>query len=85
MPELGQIEVAKIPAPPQEVYPMVEEMTFRAIIKSKEQGYALLRAIQIVVNEMGAEPIISAINEVEKNPSLLQKAKSYLPYLKMIP
>jgi len=92
MQEIEQIETAKMFPPtktdqpiPAEIYPMVEEMTFRAIIKSKEQGYALLRAVQIIVNEMGSEIIISAVNEIEKNPSLIQKAKSYLPYLKMIP
>lgn len=91
MAELGQIEIAKIDATKievankQQVYPMVEEMILRAIIKSEEHGYRLLRAIQILVNELGADVIISAVDEVEKNPALLTKAKTYLPYLKMIP
>lgn len=79
--EKAKLEVAKQP----QLYPMVEEMTFRVIIKSEEQGYRLLRAIQLLVNEVGTETIISAIDEVERNPSLLTKAKTYLPYLKMIP
>ena len=79
--EKAKLEIAK----QKQIYPMVEEMTFRAIIKSEEQGYRLLRAIQLIVNEMGTDTIISAIDEVEKNPALLAKAKTYLPYLKMIP
>jgi len=68
----------------KKVYPLVEEMTFRAIIASEQDGYKLLRAIQILVNELGGEQIVSIMDKMESNPSLMQKAKSYLPYLKYI-
>ena len=69
------------PIKPVVMYPAVEEMTFRGIIKSEEEGYALLRAVQILVNELGADTIIKAVAAVEKKPKLLQQAKSYLPFL----
>ena len=89
MAELGQIETAKVAATeikpvevkPTKLYPMVEEMTFRGIIQSEEQGMALLRAIQILVNELGAPTIIQVVAAIEKKPQLLQQAKSYLPYI----
>jgi len=101
MAELGQIEIAKIPAdqavrPASEaikplaqpakavVYPVVEEMAFRGVINSQEQGMALLRAIQILVNELGADAIIQVVSSVEKKPELLQKAKTYLPYIALL-
>jgi len=87
--ELGQIETAKIAATeikpvevkPSQVYPMVEEMTFRGIIQSEEQGLFGLRAIQILVNELGLATIIQVVAAIEKKPQLLQQAKSYLPYI----
>ncbi len=65
----------------QQAYPMVEEMTFRAIINSEKEGYALLRAIQMLVNEMGANTIITLMDKIEKKPNLLMQAKNYLPYI----
>lgn len=66
------------------VYPLVEEMTFRGIIKNESQGYALLTAIQVLVNELGTDTIIELMETVKQKPALLQKAKSYLPYLKLL-
>lgn len=93
MAELGQLEIAKIPADqaikgtpsiPVVTYPAVEEMTFRGIIKSEAEGMALLRAIQILVYELGAATIIQVVGAIEKKPDLLAKAKSYLPYITML-
>jgi hypothetical protein len=66
------------------IYPIVEEMTFRAVINSNEQGMALLRAVQIIVNEFGAATLIEIMNKVEAKPSLMQKAKSMLPFIGMM-
>ena len=101
MAELGQIEIAKVPASeakilvdkelkiaaqpaPAVVYPIVEEMVFRGVINSQEQGMALLRAIQILVTELGAAAIIQVVASIEKKPELLQKAKAYLPYVALL-
>ena len=95
MAELGQIEIARIPASeaktapvvataPAVVYPVVEEMAFRGVINSQEQGMALLRAIQILVTELGAAAIIQVVASIEKKPELLQKAKAYLPYVALL-
>lgn len=91
---LAQLDVAKVPASmakpsPESIvstktYPTVEEMTFKGIVKSEEEAYALLRAVQILVNELGAETIIKVVGTVEKKPQLLQKAKTYLPYISML-
>jgi hypothetical protein len=66
---------------PAAVYPLVEEMTFRAIISNEAEGYALLRAVQILVNELGATQIVALMNKIEKKPSIMQQAKTYLPYI----
>jgi len=88
-----QLPVAKIPASEAIqgtgtlkpiTYPMVEELTFRAVIKSEAEGYALLRAVQIIVNEFGAESLITVMTTMEKKPELLQKAKQYLPYINIL-
>ncbi len=63
------------------LYPAVEEMTFRAIVADEKEAYALLRAIQILVNELGATQIIQLMNKVEQKPSILQQARNYLPYI----
>lgn len=68
-------------AQPAVQYPMVEEMTFRGIISSKEEGLALLRAVQIMVNELGAPTIVQLMKVLEKKPQLMQQAKTYLPYV----
>lgn len=92
---LGEVQLTLAPTAPEPVasvirqepsitYPIVEELTFKAFIKSQDQGYALLRAIQILVNELGAETIISAMDTVEKKPALIQKAKAFLPYINML-
>lgn len=82
-----QLPVAKIPASEVKkvtLYPTVEEMTFRGIINSEEEGYALLRAVQMLVNSLGATTIIKVMAAVEKKPQLMDRAKSFLPYIDMI-
>ena len=39
-------------------YPMIEELTFKCMIKSESQGYDLLKSVQILVNEVGPDIII---------------------------
>lgn len=68
----------------EKIYPMVEEMTFRAIIKSEKEGYELLRAVQILINEFGTEIPIQLVNKIEQKPQLLQKAKSMMPYIGLL-
>ena len=63
------------------IYPKVEELTFRTYVTSEEQARKLLVGIQALVNAIGAEPIIQVVSAIEKNPSLLSKAMSYLPTL----
>ena len=70
--------------PSTKVFPMVEELTIRALINSEAHGYELLKCIQALVNAVGADAIIDIVRKVEKNPSLLAKAKAYLPYLNML-
>jgi len=65
-------------------FPMVEELTVRAIIKSDAHGYELLACIQALINEVGADTIIAVVRKMEKNPKLLTKAKAYLPYIDML-
>ena len=77
-------EVVEVKEAVAKIYPMVEEMTFRAIIKSEKEGYEILRAVQILINELGSETIVQLINKVEQKPQLLQKAKSMLPYLGLL-
>lgn len=77
-------DVSDSPTEPKKVYPLVEEMTFKAPVKSEEEGYKLLMAIQVLVNELGAEQILSTYDYLIKNPSMIQKAKKYLPYIKML-
>ena len=70
--------------PSTETFPKVEELTIRAVIKSEAHGYELLKCIQALVNEVGADTIIDLVRKVEKNPTLLTKAKAYLPYINML-
>lgn len=67
-----------------QVYPMVEELVIRATINSEEHGMELLKCIQTVVNSVGADQIISAVRAIEKNPSILTKAQTMLPYLQKL-
>ena len=84
-----QLPVTKVPASEAKPggaltptsYPILEEMTFKGIIKSEAEGYALLSSIQAIVNEFGAEPIIKLVDTLRKNPELLAKAKTYIPLL----
>ena len=69
-----------IPGTPN-IYPKVEELTFRTYVTSEDQARRLLIGIQALVNAIGAEPIIQVVSAIEKNPSLLSKAMSYLPTL----
>lgn len=62
-------------------YPIVEELTFRALIQSEAQGYELLAGVQALVNEFGTETILGMFRKVAANPSLINKAKSFLPFL----
>ena len=82
-----QVTPTTTPVTPVEAskqYPMVEEMTFKCPVISEAQAYDLLIAIQFLVNSVGAGDIISTVDYVSKNPSMMQKAKKYLPYLKML-
>lgn len=67
-----------IPGTP-DVYPKVEDLTFRTYVTSEDQARKLLIGIQALVNAIGAEPIIQVVSAIEKNPSLLSKAINYLP------
>lgn len=62
-------------------YPRNEELIVQSVIYSEEQGYALLRAIQIVVNSFGGDTIIKLVDKLEKNPKLADKAKQYVPLI----
>jgi len=84
------LDVAQVPAsqaipglPPTsaKVFPMYEELTFRANITSEQQGYELLVCIQGLVNTLGTETIIAAIKKLDANPNLINSAKQYLKYL----
>ena len=74
-------QIKPIPIVDNVQYPTVEDMTFRGIINSREEGLALLRAVQIMVNELGAPTIVQLMKILENKPQLMQQAKSYLPYL----
>ena len=77
-------EIKLAPQLETKVWPTVEELVIRAIIKSPEQGLELLKCLQAIVNEFGADMIITLVRKVEKDPSLMQKAQKYLPYLSML-
>jgi len=78
------ITTSEVAIEPKKVYPMVEEMTFRSPVKSEEEAYRLLMAVQTLVNEVGPVEIISLFDYFIKNPSAIVKAKKYLPYIKML-
>lgn len=91
-----QLPVAQIPASeaisgapnlpdkPIVQYPIVEELTFRCVINSEAEGLALLRAVQIMVNEFGLSTILTVMNKLEQKPELFKKAVQYLPYINML-
>jgi len=83
--ELGQLEVAKIPATEAKKYPAYEELTFRANVTSEAEAMELLVCIQAIVNFAGAQMIIKGVRTIEKDPSIIQKAMNALPLLKFIP
>ena len=56
-------------------YPMIEELTFKCMIKSESQGYDLLKSVQILVNEVGPDTIIELMTTVQKNLIYLIKPK----------
>ena|ERR1035437_6826665 len=62
-------------------YPRNEELIVQCVINSEAEGMALLRAVQLLVNTFGASTIIGVITKLEKNPNLVDKAKSNLPWL----
>ena len=66
------------------IYPLVEELTFRAIVASEAEAYSVLRAVQILINEFGVSTLLNIVNKLETKPSLVQKAKGMLPYLSML-
>lgn len=65
-------------------YPMIEELTFKCMIKSESQGYDLLKSVQILVNEVRPDTIIELMTTVQKKPYLLNKAKTLIPYIKLL-
>jgi len=77
-------EIRLAPETDAKAYPAIEELVIRAVIKSPEQGLELLKCLQAVVNEIGADTIITMVRKLEKDPSLMQKAQKYLPYLNML-
>lgn len=81
-----QVAQTTVPVTPEvtKSYPLIEEMTFKCPVNSEQEAYDLLIAVQFLVNQFGAGDIISGVEAVSKNPSLMQKAKKYLPYLKML-
>ena len=80
--ELANLGIGKVPATEAVVqYPTVEKMTFTAVITSEAEGMALLRAVQLIVNTFGTQTCIAAVTKLEKNPKLVDKAKSNLPWL----
>jgi len=81
---LGDVVHLKEEVVSKKIYPLVEEMIFRSVIGSEQEGYSLLRAVQILVNELGASSIIAVVDAIEKKPQLIQKAKSYLPLISML-
>ena len=82
--QLDGVALTDTPKEPVKSYPLIEELTFKAHIKNEEEGYALLMSIQVLVNELGTEQIVSLFNKLKSNPSLLLKAKKYLPYISML-
>ena len=56
-------------------YPMIEELTFKCMIKSESQGYDLLKSVQILVNEVRPDTIIELMTTVQKNLIYLIKPK----------
>lgn len=89
-----QLQVAQIPATQvvpvtpvvadTKIYPLVEELTFRAIVNSENEAYSVLRAVQILINEFGVPTLLNIVNKLETKPALVQKAKGMLPYLSML-
>ena len=62
-------------------YPRNESMTFECVINSEAEGYALLRAVQMLVNSFGAVTITKLITKLETRPDLVGKAQTYLPMI----
>lgn len=65
-------------------YPRNEELIVQAVINSEADGYALLRALQIIVNSFGGDTIVKLVDKLEKNPNLAVKAKQYIPIVLMM-
>ena len=63
-------------------YPRNEELIVQCVISSKDEGLALLRAIQLIVNTFGAVACTKIVTHLEKNPNLVDKARKYItPFL----
>jgi len=90
--ELGQIETAKIPiaevkttsviSNSSKVYPTYEDLTLRKInVMSEEQAIEGLVCLEALVTAIGLPTIIKVVRAIEKNPTLLQQAMTYLPLI----
>lgn len=60
-------------------YPRNEELIIQCVINSEAEGYALLRALQIVVNTFGAETCTKLVTKLENKPQLADTVRKYIP------
>jgi len=65
-------------------YPRNEVLEVQAVINSEADGYALLRALQIIVNSFGGDTIVKLVDKLEKNPKLADQARKYIPVILMM-
>ena len=84
--ELAPLEMEKTSlTESKKQYPNYEDLTFRANVTSEAEALELLVCIQAIVNFAGAQMVIRGVRAVEKDPSIIQKAMSALPLLKLMP
>jgi hypothetical protein len=62
-------------------YPRNEELIVQCVINSNDEGLALLRALQLIVNSFGAVTITKLVTKLETRPDLVGKAQQYLPLI----
>jgi len=60
-------------------YPRNEELVIQCVINSEAEGYALLRALQIVVNTFGATTCTQLVTKLENSPKLADNVRKYIP------
>jgi hypothetical protein len=60
-------------------YPRNEELVIQCVINSEAEGYALLRALQIVVNTFGATTCTQLVTKLENKPQLADTVRKYIP------